>query len=73
MTDLIPSSTGTIKRGYVKQVLSGDSIILQGPAINGPPKETTVYLSYVNAPRLAKRPVNDSEIFVDEVIFALIK
>ncbi|CAD5211676.1 unnamed protein product [Bursaphelenchus okinawaensis] len=46
-----------VKRGLVKQVLSGDSVVLQGPATNGPPKEITIYLSNVAAPRLAKRPV----------------
>lgn len=30
--------------------------MLQGPAVNGPPKEITVYLSNVTAPRLARRP-----------------
>ncbi|KAI1727653.1 hypothetical protein Ddc_04968 [Ditylenchus destructor] len=58
----------TIKRGLVKQVLSGDAIVLQGPPTsNGPPKELTVYLSNVTAPRLARRPVDDSsEASADE-------
>uniref|UniRef100_A0AC34QNZ7 Staphylococcal nuclease domain-containing protein n=1 Tax=Panagrolaimus sp. JU765 TaxID=591449 RepID=A0AC34QNZ7_9BILA len=49
-----------LKRGVVKQVLSGDAIVLQGPLTsNGPPKESTVYLANIVAPRLAKRP-NDT-------------
>ncbi|CAD5216145.1 unnamed protein product [Bursaphelenchus xylophilus] len=52
------SEDHTVKRGLVKQVLSGDSVVLQGPAANGPPKEITVYLSNISAPRLAKRPVD---------------
>uniref|UniRef100_A0A0N5AH97 Staphylococcal nuclease domain-containing protein 1 n=1 Tax=Syphacia muris TaxID=451379 RepID=A0A0N5AH97_9BILA len=51
-----PSSPTSFKRGYVKQVLSGDAVVLQGPPANGPPKEMTVYLSHVTAPRLGKRP-----------------
>ena len=40
--------------------MSGDAIVLLGPpSPNGPPKETTVYLANIAAPRLAKRP-NDS-------------
>lgn len=66
MTEVVQTNTAS-KRGYVKQVLSGDSIILQGPATNGPPKEITIYLSNVTAPRLSKRPVNNSETFIDEV------
>lgn len=46
----------SFKRGYAKQVLSGDAVVLQGPPMNGPPKEITVYLSNVVAPRLGKRP-----------------
>ncbi|VDK43460.1 unnamed protein product [Anisakis simplex] len=52
-----PQAT-SFKRGYVKQVLSGDAVVLQGPPMNGPPKEMTVYLSNVVAPRLAKRPTD---------------
>lgn len=72
MSDVTQSSADTIKRGYVKQVLSGDSIVLQAPATNGPPKEITVYLSYVSAPRLAKRSANNSDTTIDdEVTFIL--
>uniref|UniRef100_A0A7E4ZWC5 Staphylococcal nuclease domain-containing protein n=1 Tax=Panagrellus redivivus TaxID=6233 RepID=A0A7E4ZWC5_PANRE len=45
------------KRGVVKQVLSGDAVVIQGPPQpNGPPKEVTVYLANIAAPRLARRP-----------------
>lgn len=69
MIDAAQSSTNSsIKRGFVKQVLSGDSIVLQGPVTaNEPPKEITVYLSNVNAPRLAKRPIKESDSSADEV------
>jgi len=51
---------GAVKKGVVKQVLSGDAIVLLGPpSPNGPPRETTVYLANIAAPRLAKRP-NDT-------------
>ncbi|VDK70086.1 unnamed protein product [Litomosoides sigmodontis] len=48
----------SLKRGLVKQILCGDAVVLQGPPMNGPPKEVTVYLSNVTAPRLAKRPTD---------------
>ncbi|VDM95711.1 unnamed protein product [Thelazia callipaeda] len=59
----------TLKRGVVKQVLCGDAVVLQGPPINGPPKEMTVYLSNVVAPRLGKRPT-DSEPGKEDEPFA---
>lgn len=61
-------TSAQIKKGLVKQVLSGDALVLQGPAsANGPPKEITVYLSYVAAPRLAKRPTDNVSGTSDEV------
>ncbi|KAK0395145.1 hypothetical protein QR680_001139 [Steinernema hermaphroditum] len=62
-------SATAVKRGHVKQVLSGDAVVLQGPPVNGPPKEITVYLSNINAPRLAKRP-NDGQIAAADEPFA---
>lgn len=64
MTD--PSTAQTTKRGLAKQVLSGDALVLQGPIVNGQPKEITVYLSYVAAPRLAKRPTDSGTGSTDE-------
>ncbi|MFH4979105.1 hypothetical protein AB6A40_005814 [Gnathostoma spinigerum] len=60
------SASSAFKRGYVKQVLSGDSVVLQGPPVNGPPKEITVYLSNVSAPRLGKRPTETEHGKEDE-------
>ncbi|VDN42865.1 unnamed protein product [Gongylonema pulchrum] len=59
----------SLKRGLVKQVLCGDAIVLQGPPMNGPPKEVTVYLSNVTAPRLGKRPTDTEPGKDDEVFF----
>lgn len=60
-------SSPQMKRGLVKQVLSGDAIVLQGPATqSGTPKEITVFLSYVVAPRLAKRPNDNAPGSADE-------
>ncbi|MCP9261391.1 Tudor staphylococcal nuclease [Dirofilaria immitis] len=114
-----PQQASLLKRGLVKQVLSGDAIVLQrfreiadkvdaylladiahyagliavgeypsptkyahiitstthktlrgprggGPPMNGPPKEVTVYLSNVIAPRLAKRPTDTESGKEDE-------
>ncbi|VDK66149.1 unnamed protein product [Onchocerca ochengi] len=58
--------TSSLKRGLVKQVLCGDAVVLQGPPMNGPPKEVTVYLSNVIAPRLAKRPTDTESGKEDE-------
>ena len=49
------------------QALSGDSIVLQGPPTNGPPKEITIYLANLAAPRLAKRPFDGGAGTSDEV------
>jgi staphylococcal nuclease domain-containing protein 1 len=51
----------------VKQVLSGDTIIVRGPPRGGPPPERTIGLSNITAPRLARRPnVPDSNESKDE-------
>ncbi|VBB29209.1 unnamed protein product [Acanthocheilonema viteae] len=61
-----PQQVPSLKRGLVKQILCGDAIVLQGPPMNGPPKEVTVYLSNVIAPRLAKRPTDTESGKEDE-------
>lgn len=48
------------------QVLSGDSIITRGQPRGGPPPENQVVLSYVNAPKLARRPGAGGEETKDE-------
>lgn len=60
------ASQPSFRRGFVKQVLSGDAVVLQGQPSNGPPPETTVYLSNVVAPRLGKRPTETTTATVDE-------
>lgn len=63
---IVPASN-SIRRGVVKQVLSGDAVvILGGPRSNGPPEEITVYLSNVSAPRIAKRPTDTAPGTQDE-------
>lgn len=64
MTD---GTSPVVKKGIVKQVLSGDTFILQGPVSNGPPKELTLYLANLSAPRLARRPNENNEGSSDEV------
>ncbi|XP_073239320.1 staphylococcal nuclease domain-containing protein 1-like [Porites lutea] len=44
-----------MNRGIVKQVLSGDSVIIRGQPRGGPPPERQLCLSNVNAPKLARR------------------
>jgi len=45
-----------ILRGIVKQVLSGDSVIIRGQPKGGPPPERQINFASVSAPRLARRP-----------------
>lgn len=49
-----------LQRGIVKQVLSGDSIVIRGVPKGGPPPEKQVNLSNIIAPRLARRPANEN-------------
>jgi len=49
-------NSGIMGRGIVKQVLSGDTLIIRGPANRGPPKERQLNLSNIVAPRLGRRP-----------------
>jgi staphylococcal nuclease domain-containing protein 1 len=39
-------------RAIVKAVLSGDTVILRGRPVSGPPPERTLSLAYIMAPRL---------------------
>lgn len=50
-----------MKKGIVKQVLSGDSVIIRGQPKNGPPAEKQINFSNVIAPKLARRPANPSD------------
>ena len=43
-------------KGIVKQVLSGDCIVIRDRPRGGPPPERTIALSNIVAPRLGKRP-----------------
>jgi staphylococcal nuclease domain-containing protein 1 len=63
----LPPQQSAMKRGVVKQVLSGDAVVLLGPTgSNGLPQEITVYLANISAPRLAKRPTDNSPGQPDE-------
>ncbi|XP_026273804.1 staphylococcal nuclease domain-containing protein 1 [Frankliniella occidentalis] len=51
-----PAPQPVPKRGIVKQVLSGDSVVIRGPPRKGaPPLEKTILFSNVLAPKLARR------------------
>ncbi|XP_075230128.1 staphylococcal nuclease domain-containing protein 1 [Lycorma delicatula] len=58
--------SGSTKVGIVKQVVSGDTIIVRGQPRNGPPPEATLILSNISAPKLAKRPTGNDETKDDE-------
>ncbi|XP_046665431.1 staphylococcal nuclease domain-containing protein 1 [Homalodisca vitripennis] len=55
-----------LARGFVKQVISGESIVIRGIPKGGPPPEKTITLSSVKAPKLAKRATSGSEETKDE-------
>ncbi|XP_059613411.1 staphylococcal nuclease domain-containing protein 1 [Phlebotomus argentipes] len=50
------SAPPQFKWGIVKQVLSGDSVIIRGQPHGGPPPEKQINFSNVLAPKLARRP-----------------
>ncbi|KAL8583257.1 hypothetical protein ACOMHN_043092 [Nucella lapillus] len=50
-----PTTPQTIHRGIVKQILSGDTIVIRGQPKGGPPPEKTICLSNIQAPKLARR------------------
>ncbi|KAK3097810.1 hypothetical protein FSP39_013410 [Pinctada imbricata] len=45
-----------VHRGIVKQVLSGDAVVIRGQPKGGPPPEKTICFSNITAPRMARRP-----------------
>ncbi|KAF5272684.1 hypothetical protein FQA39_LY07711 [Lamprigera yunnana] len=53
------------KRGIVKQVLSGDTVIIRG-LVGAPPPEKTISFSSVTAPKLARRGTDSVEETKDE-------
>jgi staphylococcal nuclease domain-containing protein 1 len=53
-------------RGVVKQILSGDNILIRGQPKGGPPPERQLALSNIIAPRIARRAVGDAPETFDE-------
>lgn len=62
-----PQQPQPLKRCIVKQVLSGDTVVIRGQPRGGPPPEKTIYLSNITAPKLAKRPTEQVAETKDEV------
>ncbi|XP_071476921.1 staphylococcal nuclease domain-containing protein 1-like [Diadema antillarum] len=52
-----PAPRPAFQDGFVKQVLSGDSVIIRDQPRGGPPPERQICLSNVTAPKLARRAV----------------
>ncbi|EAA11810.3 staphylococcal nuclease domain-containing protein 1 [Anopheles arabiensis] len=55
-----PAPPPVLKKGIVKQILSGDSLILRDKPVNGPPREKQLNFAGIVAPKLARRPTNGS-------------
>ena len=67
-----PPQPPTLHRGWVvKQINSGDTIVLKGRPRGGPPPERTVILSHIAAPKLGRRPIGAEDATIDEVRLAL--
>lgn len=49
------SAPPVLQKGIVKQILSGDAVVIRGQPKGGPPPERTLCFSNVTAPRLARR------------------
>ncbi|XP_069102098.1 staphylococcal nuclease domain-containing protein 1-like [Argopecten irradians] len=45
-----------VQKGIVKQILSGDAVVIRGQPRGGPPPEKTICFSNITAPRMARRP-----------------
>ncbi|XP_077999812.1 staphylococcal nuclease domain-containing protein 1-like [Glandiceps talaboti] len=60
-----PGAPTGVQRGIVKQVLSGDAVIIRGQPKGGPPPERQLNLSNVTAPRMARRANPNIEGQVD--------
>ena len=68
-----PAAPPTLHRGWVvKQVNSGDTIVLKGRPRGGPPPERTVILSHIQAPKLGRRPMGQDEATLDEVGYVIL-
>lgn len=53
-------------RGIVKQIFSGDSVVIRGQPKGGPPPEKILALSNIVAPRLARRAIGEQPETFDE-------
>ncbi|KAK7067440.1 nuclease domain-containing protein, partial [Halocaridina rubra] len=61
-----PAAPVTVCRGIVKQVLSGDAVIVRGQPKGGPPPERQINFSNVVAPRIARRATTAAPETEDE-------
>lgn len=55
-----PGGNKKLYQGIVKQVLSGDTVVIRHKS-GSPPPEKQITFSYVLAPKLARRPVSNEE------------
>lgn len=55
-----PQAQVKSRNGVVKQVISGDTIVIRGQPMGGPPPEVTITLCNITAPKLERWKGNDS-------------
>ncbi|CAH8845791.1 unnamed protein product [Trichobilharzia szidati] len=68
--DAKPISPPTLFLGIVKQVLTGDTIVIRDRPVNGPPPERTIVLSNISCGRIARKPTVGNPSGIPEDPFA---
>ena len=64
--------TDTLPIGIVKSVLSGDTIVVRGRPINGPPPERILSLAWISAPRISKADQEVPKLYLKKLIFLVL-
>eukprot|EP00116_Pleurobrachia_bachei_P002020 sb/3462282/ len=60
------AAPNTYYRGFIKQINSGDTVVIRGKPRGGPPQEQTIILSHITAPKLGRRPIGNDDATIDE-------
>ncbi|KAL0852270.1 hypothetical protein ABMA28_000478 [Loxostege sticticalis] len=65
-----PAPTPAYKIGIVKQVLSGDTVVIRRQPQGGPPPEKVIALSGITAPKLARQRTANNDVETKDEPFA---
>ena len=58
----------TAQTAWIKHVISADTLVLRGRPIGGPPKERTLSLAGITAPRLGRKANQDGTGATDDEV-----